>query len=101
MLEEKEEKKPEAIEEKQVEVIQSAQIAQIVEESAEAKQKKQESDERMVAYEQLSDYHKVIYPWQQHTSPEFNKYYYFNPLTQESLWELSAGSETTSRTGAT
>lgn len=41
-----------------------------------------------IEYESLNEYHKLIYPWQQHTSPAHSKYYYFNPFTRESLWEL-------------
>lgn len=42
-------------------------------------------------YEELSEYHKLIYPWQQHVAPGYNKYYFFNPLTNESVWELPEG----------
>lgn len=43
------------------------------------------------AYEELNEYHKMIYPWQQHIAPGYNKYYFFNPLTNESVWELPEG----------
>jgi Torus domain/WW domain/RNA recognition motif. (a.k.a. RRM, RBD, or RNP domain) len=42
-------------------------------------------------YDELNEYHKLIYPWQQHVAPGYNKYYYFNPLTSESVWELPEG----------
>lgn len=38
--------------------------------------------------EELNEYHKLIYPWQQHLDPTWNKYYYFNVFTNESIWEL-------------
>ena len=40
------------------------------------------------SYDELNEYHKLIYPWQQHTAPSYNKYFYFNPFTSESVWEL-------------
>lgn len=30
----------------------------------------------------------MIYPWQQHLDAKWNKYYYFNAFTNESVWEL-------------
>lgn len=45
-------------------------------------------DSRVVEYDKLNEYHKLIYPWQQHVAPNFNKYFYYNPFTNESEWEL-------------
>ena len=47
-----------------------------------------EEQSNIVPYDMLNEYHKLIYPWQQHISPEFQKYYYYNPFTNESVWEL-------------
>jgi len=47
-----------------------------------------EGEQTVVPFEELNEYHKIIYPWQQHVAPGFNKYYYFNPFTNESVWEL-------------
>lgn len=47
-----------------------------------------EEESRLVPYDQLNEYHKLIYPWQQHVAPNFSKYFYYNPFTNESEWEL-------------
>lgn len=52
------------------------------------KKKPSQENSRVVPYEELNEYHKLIYPWQQHVAPNFNKYFYFNPFTNESVWEL-------------
>lgn len=63
----------------------SAALAKV--EGAEAPK---EEESRLVPYDQLNEYHKLIYPWQQHVAPNFSKYFYYNPFTNESEWELPA-----------
>jgi len=50
--------------------------------------KQSEQQLEQVSFEELNEYHKLIYPWQQHLAPGFNKYYYYNPFTGESVWVL-------------
>jgi hypothetical protein len=55
---------------------------------AEASRGSSAQQPEQVSYEELNEYHKLIYPWQQHLAPQFNKYYYYNPFTGESVWTL-------------
>jgi hypothetical protein len=51
-------------------------------------EKKFHNDDLKLPFEELNDYHKLIYPWQQNYDPTWSKYYFYNPFTGESEWEL-------------
>ena len=36
----------------------------------------------------LNEYHRQIYPWIQRWSEKWKKYFFFNPKTKKSVWEL-------------
>ena len=38
--------------------------------------------------EKLDEYHRIIYPWKQFYSKKNKKNFFYNPKTDESLWEL-------------
>ena len=38
----------------------------------------------------LNEYHRQIYPWIQRWSEKWKKYFFFNPKTKKSVWELPA-----------
>ena len=62
--------------------------SQKIDNSEKEKEEIEEEPNRVYSKEELNDYHKLIYPWQQHLDPKWNKYFFFNPFTNESVWEL-------------
>ena len=40
---------------------------------------------------QMNEYRKIIYPWIQKWSKKWSKYFFFNPKTKTSKWELPQG----------
>ena len=44
----------------------------------------------VVPFEQLDPFHQLIYPWQQYYDDKTQKNFYYNPFTQESVWELES-----------
>lgn len=47
-----------------------------------------EAQSTLVPFEQLDPFHQLIYPWQQFYDQNTERNFYFNPFTQESVWEL-------------
>ena len=59
-----------------------------VEKKIEENEETVNKEQQQLPYEELNDYHKLIYPWQQHYDENWSKYFYYNPFTGESVWEL-------------
>jgi hypothetical protein len=48
-------------------------------------------EDEMSDYESANEYRKLIYPWIQKWSKKWSKYFFYNPKTKTSKWELPKG----------